>query len=36
MFGGDIKGKRILGNYPNGFTGNDPTNDGRGCLVPTV
>jgi len=36
MFGGEIKGKQIFGEYPKGFTGADPTNDDRGRLIPTI
>jgi hypothetical protein len=36
MFGGDVKGGKMHGQYPAGFTENDPTNDGRGRLVPTT
>lgn len=36
MMGGALKGGRILGEYPKGFTKSDPTNDGRGRLVPTT
>ena len=36
VFGGDMKGGRILGHYPEGLTSADSTNDGRGRLVPTT
>ena len=36
VFGGDMKGGKILGHYPAGFTEADPTNLGRGRLVPTT
>ena len=36
MMGGQVQGKKIVGEYPNGFTSNDPTNDGRGRLVPST
>lgn len=35
MFGGDVKGGKILGNYPESFEETDPTNIGRGRLLPT-
>lgn len=31
-----MKGGRVLGEYPQGFTESDPTNDGRGRLIPTT
>lgn len=34
MFGGDVKGKKILGQYPRSFAESDPTNIGRGRLIP--
>lgn len=34
--GGQVNGGKILGEYPQGFTASDPTNDGRGRLVPTT
>jgi hypothetical protein len=36
MMGGQVNGGKILGEYPKGFTEKDPTNDGRGRLVPTT
>jgi uncharacterized protein (DUF1501 family) len=36
MMGGAVKGGRILGEYPQGFGSSDPTNDGRGRLIPTT
>ena len=36
MFGGDVKGGKILGEYPRSFAESDPTNIGRGRLVPTT
>jgi hypothetical protein len=35
-FGGGMKGGRILGHYPESMTESDPTNDGRGRLIPTT
>jgi hypothetical protein len=36
VFGGDVKGSRILGQYPRSFTEADPTNIGRGRIMPTT
>lgn len=36
MFGGDVRGGRILGEYPRSFLESDPTNIGRGRLLPTT
>lgn len=36
VMGGELRGGRILGEYPGGFNTTDPTNDGRGRLVPTT
>lgn len=36
MFGGDVRGRRILGDYPRGFTEKEPINIGRGRLIPTT
>ena len=36
MFGGDVKGGKILGEYPKSFSESDPTNIGRGRLIPTT
>ena len=36
MFGGDVKGGKILGEYPRSFRESDPTNIGRGRLIPTT
>eukprot|EP00586_Coscinodiscus_wailesii_P000799 CAMPEP_0172487324 /NCGR_PEP_ID=MMETSP1066-20121228/16359_1 /TAXON_ID=671091 /ORGANISM="Coscinodiscus wailesii, Strain CCMP2513" /LENGTH=2416 /DNA_ID=CAMNT_0013253867 /DNA_START=62 /DNA_END=7312 /DNA_ORIENTATION=+ len=36
MFGGGVKGGRILGKYPETFWDSDPTNIGRGRLIPTL
>mmetsp|Transcript_49582 Transcript_49582/g.59998 ORF Transcript_49582/g.59998 Transcript_49582/m.59998 type:complete len:1158 (+) Transcript_49582:1-3474(+) len=36
MFGGGVKGGRILGEYPESFWDSDPTNIGRGRLIPTL
>ena len=36
MFGGDVKGGQILGDYPQSFSESDPTNIGRGRLMPTT
>jgi hypothetical protein len=35
MFGGDVAGGKILGEYPRSFDESDPTNIGRGRLIPT-
>ncbi|KAL3937927.1 MAG: hypothetical protein SGBAC_007063 [Bacillariaceae sp.] len=32
VMGGQVNGGKILGEYPQGFTASDPTNDGRGRL----
>jgi len=34
--GGGLKGGQILGEYPNSFSTEDPTNDGKGRLIPTT
>jgi len=36
MFGGDVKGGKIMGEYPKSFSESDPTNIGRGRLIPTT
>lgn len=36
MFGGAVKGKRILGKYPDDLTSNGKQNIGRGRLIPTT
>lgn len=36
VFGGDVSGGRILGKYPRSFGDSDPTNIGRGRLVPST
>uniref|UniRef100_A0A7S0KZ56 DUF1501 domain-containing protein n=1 Tax=Asterionellopsis glacialis TaxID=33640 RepID=A0A7S0KZ56_9STRA len=36
MLGGAVKGGQILGKYPESFSEQDATNDGRGRLVPTT
>jgi hypothetical protein len=36
MFGGGVNGGRILGEYPGTFWDTDPTNIGRGRLIPTT
>mmetsp|Transcript_68973 Transcript_68973/g.102503 ORF Transcript_68973/g.102503 Transcript_68973/m.102503 type:complete len:362 (-) Transcript_68973:419-1504(-) len=36
LFGGMMRGGRILGEYPKSFGNNDPTNMGRGRLIPTT
>ena len=36
MFGGDVRGGRIMGDYPRSFSVSDPTNIGRGRLLPTT
>jgi len=36
LFGGEMKGGAIYGQYPESFGENDPTNDGRGRLIPTT
>jgi uncharacterized protein (DUF1501 family) len=36
MFGGDVKGGVIKGDYPKSFLPSDPTNIGRGRLLPTT
>ena len=36
MFGGEVKGGKILGEYPRSFSESDPTNIGRGRLLPTT
>jgi uncharacterized protein (DUF1501 family) len=35
MFGGDVRGGRILGEYPRSFDESESTNIGRGRLIPT-
>ena len=35
IFGGDVKGGQILGEYPRSFSEADPTNIGRGRVMPT-
>jgi len=35
MFGGDVRGGKILGEYPRSFDESDSTNIGRGRLIPT-
>ena len=35
MFGGDVKGGKIVGKYPS-FGSSDPTNIGRGRVMPTT
>ena len=35
MFGGDVKGGKIVGTYPS-FGSSDPTNIGRGRVMPTT
>ena len=36
MFGGDVKGGVIKGDYPKSFLPSDPFNIGRGRLLPTT
>jgi hypothetical protein len=36
MFGGDVKGGQIFGEYPRSFSEADPTNIGRGRVMPTT
>eukprot|EP00550_Attheya_septentrionalis_P002628 CAMPEP_0198287972 /NCGR_PEP_ID=MMETSP1449-20131203/6625_1 /TAXON_ID=420275 /ORGANISM="Attheya septentrionalis, Strain CCMP2084" /LENGTH=988 /DNA_ID=CAMNT_0043986049 /DNA_START=140 /DNA_END=3106 /DNA_ORIENTATION=- len=36
LFGGQVNGSKFVGDYPAGFTANDPTNDGRGRLIPST
>ncbi len=36
IFGGDVRGGQILGDYPKSFTDADPTNIGRGRVMPTT
>ena len=36
MFGGDVKGGVIKGDYPKSFLPSDSTNIGRGRLLPTT
>ncbi|KAL7553976.1 hypothetical protein ACHAWF_017328 [Thalassiosira exigua] len=36
MFGGDVKGGKLMGQYPKSFGDADPTNIGRGRLLPTT
>lgn len=36
MFGGDVKGGKILGKYPSSFEDSDATNLGRGRIKPTT
>ena len=36
IFGGDVNGGKILGKYPRGFGESDPTNIGRGRILPTT
>ena len=36
MFGGDVKGGIIKGEYPKSFSPTEPTNVGRGRLLPTT
>lgn len=36
IFGGDVKGGLILGEYPRSFSEADPTNIGRGRVMPTT
>ena len=36
MFGGDVKGGKIMGEYPKSFAESDPTNIGSGRLLPTT
>ena len=36
MFGGDVKGGKIKGEYPKSFSESDPINIGRGRLIPTT
>ena len=36
LLGGPVKGKRILGKYPNDLTSKSPLNLGRGRLLPTM
>ncbi|KAL7554934.1 hypothetical protein ACHAWF_018496 [Thalassiosira exigua] len=36
MFGGDVKGGKIKGDYPRSFGASDPINIGRGRLLPTT
>ena len=36
IFGGDVKGGQILGEYPRSFGDADPTNIGRGRVMPTT
>lgn len=36
IFGGEIDGGKILGKYPESFANTDPTNIGRGRLIPAV
>lgn len=35
MFGGDVKGGKILGEYPRSFGESNPMNIGRGRLIPS-
>jgi len=36
MFGGDVRGGKIVGKYPSDLTDNGPLNIGRGRLIPTT
>lgn len=36
IFGGDVKGGQIFGEYPRSFSEADPTNIGRGRVMPTT
>ena len=36
MFGGDVKGGKIMGEYPSSFKESDPNNVGRGRFIPTT
>ena len=36
MFGGDVKGGKIKGEYPKSFSESDSTNIGRGRLIPST